>query len=59
MTPNEARSKLDLEHKPGGDELLGNGASIPVQLTGSQYIKNPPSNTDDSQNNEGGGQNDE
>lgn len=57
MTPNEARSKLDLEHKPGGDELLGNGASIPVQYTGSQYIKDPPANPGG--NNEGGGQNDE
>ena len=37
MTPNEARAKLDLEAKPGGDRLLGNGASIPVELTGSQY----------------------
>ena len=36
-TPNEARAKLDLPAKPGGDELLGNGASIPVQYTGSQY----------------------
>lgn len=37
MTPNEARQKLDLEKLPGGDKLLGNGASIPVELTGSQY----------------------
>ena len=37
MTPNEARSKLDLGNVEGGDRLLGNGASIPVQLTGSQY----------------------
>lgn len=36
-TPNEARALLDLEAKEGGDELLGNGASIPVQYTGSQY----------------------
>lgn len=36
-TPNEARGMLDLESKPGGDRLLGNGASIPVELTGSQY----------------------
>ena len=28
---------LDLEAKEGGDRLLGNGASIPVELTGSQY----------------------
>ena len=39
MTPNEARSKLDLEDKEGGDRLLGNGASIPVEMTGSQYQK--------------------
>ena len=38
-TPNEARSMLDLEAKPGGDKLLGNGASIPVELAGIQYIK--------------------
>lgn len=37
MTPNEAREKLDLPNKPGGDQLLGNGASIPVQFAGSQY----------------------
>ena len=37
MTPNEARAKLDLESKDGGDRLLGNGASIPVEYTGSQY----------------------
>ncbi len=38
-TPNEARSMLDLEAKPGGDKLLGNGSSIPVELTGSQYTQ--------------------
>ena len=37
LTPNEAREMLDKPAKPGGDELLGNGASIPVQYTGSQY----------------------
>lgn len=36
-TPNEARSYLDMEAKDGGDRLLGNGAYIPVELTGSQY----------------------
>ena len=39
MTPNEARTRLDLPAKEGGDQLLGNGASIPVQLTGAQYTK--------------------
>jgi len=37
LTPNEAREKLDLPAKDGGDQLLGNGASIPVQYTGAQY----------------------
>jgi HK97 family phage portal protein len=38
MTPNEARERLDLPAKEGGDQLLGNGASIPVQYTGAQYM---------------------
>ena len=38
-TPNEARAYLDLEAKEGGDKLLGNGASIPVNLAGIQYQK--------------------
>ena len=36
-TPNEARARLDLPAKEGGDKLLGNGASIPVDLAGTQY----------------------
>ncbi|MFQ8652503.1 phage portal protein [Hominilimicola sp.] len=49
-TPNEARAKLDLGNIEGGDRLLGNGASIPVQLTGSQYMTNSdnPDSTGDS-----------
>ena len=39
MTPNEARTKLDLPAVEGGNRLLGNGASIPVELAGSQYTK--------------------
>lgn len=39
-TPNEARALLDLESKDGGDRLLGNGASIPIELTGTQYQNN-------------------
>ena len=54
-TPNEARAMLDLESKDGGDRLLGNGASIPVELTGSQYtdkptedpLEDPPEDPDD------------
>ena len=63
-TPNEARALLDLEAKDGGDRLLGNGASIPVELTGTQYIKDEPEETPTDpkpeetpeENNEGGGQ---
>jgi HK97 family phage portal protein len=49
MTPNEARAKLDLGNVDGGDRLLGNGASIPVQLTGSQYknTSNTEGNTEE------------
>jgi HK97 family phage portal protein len=39
MTPNEARTRLDLPAVEGGDRLLGNGAAIPVELAGSQYNK--------------------
>ena len=50
-TPNEARALMDLESKDGGDQLLGNGASIPVQLAGLQYRNNsseaPTNNSDD------------
>ena len=41
-TPNEARAMLDLEAKEGGDRLLGHGASIPVELAGTQYLKDEP-----------------
>lgn len=66
-TPNEARAMLDLEAKEGGDRLLGNGASIPVELTGSQYTQNQPENNPDDpepednpdENNEEGGNDDE
>lgn len=50
MTPNEARAKLDLQSVSGGDRLLGNGASIPVEMTGSQYKGDPP--PDNSGNNQ-------
>ena len=64
MTPNEARGKMDLRAVPGGDRLLGNGASIPVEQTGSQYNngasgttpEDPKPEDDSGKNNEGGGQ---
>lgn len=39
-TPNEAREFLDKPAVEGGDKLLGNGASIPVNFTGAQYTTN-------------------
>lgn len=64
-TPNEARAMLDLEAKEGGDRLLGNGASIPVDMAGTQYMKDqtgdsPPDDPDPEadppgENNTGGG----
>ena len=38
---------LDLEAKEGGDRLLGNGASIPVELAGTQYVKDPTGDNPD------------
>lgn len=38
-TPNEARAKLDLPGKPGGDNLIVNGAFVPVELAG-ESVKN-------------------
>ncbi len=58
MTPNEARAKLDLGNVDGGEKLLGNGASIPVELTGSQYANNTNpdnSNGDNPDDNQRGG----
>ena len=37
LTPNEAREELDRPHVEGGDKLLGNGASIPIDAVGNQY----------------------
>ncbi len=36
-TPNEAREMIDKPSVPGGDQLLGNGNAIPVNLAGVQY----------------------
>ena len=37
MTPNEARERLDLPAKEGGDQLLGNGSTIPITEIGKQW----------------------
>lgn len=42
MTPNEARERLDLPHKEGGDQLVGNGSTIPITAVGSQYTDSVP-----------------
>lgn len=37
LTPNEARQKLDKGSLPGGDQLVGNGSTIPLPKVGIQY----------------------
>lgn len=41
-TPNEARAMLDKPNKAGGDTLIGNGNSIPIDMVGVQYEKKEP-----------------
>lgn len=38
-TPNEARSKDDMPLVDGGDKLIVNGSTIPLDLVGTQYNK--------------------
>lgn len=40
MCPNEARERLDLPHKPGGDRLIGNGSTVPITALGIQWGQN-------------------
>ena len=37
MSPNEARERLDLPSKEGGDQLIGNGSTIPITAVGEQW----------------------
>lgn len=39
-TSNEVREKEELEPKEGGDRLLVNGNMIPIEMAGTQYVKN-------------------
>ena len=39
MSPNEARERLDLPAKEGGDQLIGNGSTIPITEVGAQWQK--------------------
>lgn len=41
-TPNEAREKLDLPSRPGGDQLIGNGSTVPLTFVGKQYTTAKP-----------------
>ena len=41
MTPDEAREKLDLPSLPGGNQLIGNGSTIPLTTVGQQYVAKP------------------
>ena len=41
MTPNEARERLDLPAKEGGDQLIGNGSTIPITEVGAQWQQQP------------------
>ena len=43
MTPNEARERLDLPSKEGGDQLIGNGSAIPITAVGAQWEEKPAS----------------
>ncbi len=42
MTPNEARERLDLPAKEGGDQLIGNGSTIPITEVGAQWQQTAP-----------------
>ncbi len=41
MSPNEARERLDLPSKEGGDQLIGNGSTIPITAVGAQWEQQP------------------
>jgi outer membrane biosynthesis protein TonB len=45
MTPNEARERLDLPSKEGGDQLIGNGSTIPITAVGVQWQQKPEEET--------------
>jgi HK97 family phage portal protein len=54
-TPNEAREKLDLPAKDGGDQLIGNGSTVPLTAVGVQWqakTETPPKSTDEDEGKE-------
>lgn len=48
-TPNEAREKLDLPSLPGGDQLIGNGSTIPITAVGAQWTDAEPEAEEESE----------
>ena len=44
-TPNEARNLLDLESKPGCDDIMCNGSNIKVKDIGIQYMDDTEENS--------------
>lgn len=44
FTPNEARARLDLPAQDGGDQLIGNGSTVPLSKLGVQWggAQTPP-----------------
>jgi HK97 family phage portal protein len=64
---NEARALMDLEWVDGGDTLLVNGTSIPINMIGMQYVNQPEKPPEDNkpeedppeENNEEGGKENE
>lgn len=47
MTPNEARERLDLPAKEGGDQLIGNGSTIPITEVGAQWQQTAAEETEE------------
>ena len=49
MSPNEARERLDLPSKEGGDQLIGNGSTIPITAVGAQWEEKPEEENPDAE----------
>ncbi|WP_330114082.1 phage portal protein [Pseudomonas sp. JS3066] len=49
LTPNEARLSEGRQSLPGGDQLLVQGAMIPIQNAGQKPVREVPNGTQDSQ----------
>ena len=47
LTPNEAREQLNRPHMPGGDQLIGNGSTVPLTAVGVQWQASAPPKEDE------------